>query len=175
MRTAWGYDVNELEPLLSVEDFNDMTGGTYEDNDKAETALLAASQAVRNYCGWHIAPSLECTAYPVGGGKVIKLPAGYVSDIASITEDGTLLTDGKYEWRHNGLIRRACFKNWSNGWDVIEVIYTAGYDIDAVPDLAEAVRAITESVLAVSAGVISERSEERRVGKECRSRWSPYH
>ena len=24
-------------------------------------------------------------------------------------------------------------------------------------------------------GQISERSEERRVGKECRSRWSPYH
>ena len=24
-------------------------------------------------------------------------------------------------------------------------------------------------------GVISPRSEERRVGKECRSRWSPYH
>ena len=23
--------------------------------------------------------------------------------------------------------------------------------------------------------VIKERSEERRVGKECRSRWSPYH
>ena len=23
--------------------------------------------------------------------------------------------------------------------------------------------------------VIGERSEERRVGKECRSRWSPYH
>ena len=24
-------------------------------------------------------------------------------------------------------------------------------------------------------GVTTERSEERRVGKECRSRWSPYH
>ena len=24
-------------------------------------------------------------------------------------------------------------------------------------------------------GVKAERSEERRVGKECRSRWSPYH
>ena len=23
--------------------------------------------------------------------------------------------------------------------------------------------------------VLAERSEERRVGKECRSRWSPYH
>src|SRR5574337_737703 len=26
-----------------------------------------------------------------------------------------------------------------------------------------------------SLGVGTERSEERRVGKECRSRWSPYH
>ena len=25
------------------------------------------------------------------------------------------------------------------------------------------------------AGVSGSRSEERRVGKECRSRWSPYH
>src|SRR2546427_10811309 len=25
------------------------------------------------------------------------------------------------------------------------------------------------------AGVVHHRSEERRVGKECRSRWSPYH
>ena len=24
-------------------------------------------------------------------------------------------------------------------------------------------------------GVVTVRSEERRVGKECRSRWSPYH
>src|SRR3989454_12277378 len=29
--------------------------------------------------------------------------------------------------------------------------------------------------LARSLGVRAERSEERRVGKECRSRWSPYH
>jgi len=27
----------------------------------------------------------------------------------------------------------------------------------------------------VDAGTMSPRSEERRVGKECRSRWSPYH
>ena len=29
------------------------------------------------------------------------------------------------------------------------------------------------AILAVAAKVV--RSEERRVGKECRSRWSPYH
>ena len=27
----------------------------------------------------------------------------------------------------------------------------------------------------LSSGKRSKRSEERRVGKECRSRWSPYH
>src|SRR5687768_18282495 len=27
----------------------------------------------------------------------------------------------------------------------------------------------------VRASLVNERSEERRVGKECRSRWSPYH
>ena len=36
---------------------------------------------------------------------------------------------------------------------------------------AEANKAVTER----SAPAAAERSEERRVGKECRSRWSPYH
>src|SRR2546427_587775 len=37
--------------------------------------------------------------------------------------------------------------------------------------------AISRSLASVSwtASAVSSRSEERRVGKECRSRWSPYH
>ena len=36
--------------------------------------------------------------------------------------------------------------------------------------------ALTAGLDAVVAGAaVAERSEERRVGKECRSRWSPYH
>src|SRR2546429_4334538 len=34
---------------------------------------------------------------------------------------------------------------------------------------------ITNSVQRTSRVVVAYRSEERRVGKECRSRWSPYH
>ena len=30
-------------------------------------------------------------------------------------------------------------------------------------------------VAALVVGTVAGRSEERRVGKECRSRWSPYH
>src|SRR3989339_1895187 len=34
---------------------------------------------------------------------------------------------------------------------------------------------VTRKRVIVSLKVCGERSEERRVGKECRSRWSPYH
>src|SRR5258707_10950389 len=32
-----------------------------------------------------------------------------------------------------------------------------------------------DEIPGISAGLACSRSEERRVGKECRSRWSPYH
>ena len=32
-----------------------------------------------------------------------------------------------------------------------------------------------KTMIIYGAGDYAERSEERRVGKECRSRWSPYH
>src|SRR5215213_11920785 len=41
---------------------------------------------------------------------------------------------------------------------------------DAVPVATEA-----QTSLVLARAVTSARSEERRVGKECRSRWSPYH
>src|SRR3712207_7702827 len=37
------------------------------------------------------------------------------------------------------------------------------------------VDASVRRLLGVSSPLIDSRSEERRVGKECRSRWSPYH
>src|SRR5438309_12131577 len=53
------------------------------------------------------------------------------------------------------------------------------YLIADYPALREELRRI-EHVTMVTArlgfsGLVSTRSEERRVGKECRSRWSPYH
>lgn len=161
MRTAWGYDVTggEVSPILSVNDFNAMTGNIYVNNPRVESALKAASQAIRNYCGWHISPSLSCTAEPEGGGQVLRLPATYVSAISGIIEDGTELESTAYQWRKDGLIKRAFSQWWSDKWGGISVSYTAGYTVNAVPDLAEAVCAITAGVLAVSAGVISESAD----------------
>lgn len=160
MRTAWGYDVSEesIGPLLSVADFDTITGNAYQGNPRIESALKAASQVIRNYCGWHVCPSMQCTAHPKGD-TVKRLPAAYVSEISRITEDGTDLAAGDYEWRDDGLIKKTGFSTWSDKWNAIEVAYTAGYDIGAVPDLAEAVAAITAGVLSVSAGVASESAD----------------
>ena len=56
----------------------------------------------------------------------------------------------------------------------------AAYDNKDIPESGiskEVLKGITGRVIArdVSDYKASLRSEERRVGKECRSRWSPYH
>lgn len=159
MRTPWGYDVNMLEPIISGVKFNELTNGAFATNPRVNAAVMAASQAIRNYCGWHVCPVLNCTAQPVGGGLVAKLPAGYVSDIQSITEEGSELDPDEYEWRSDGLIRRKDGQSWTEAWDGIEAEYNAGYIIDAVPDLVEAVCSVAAGVLSVSAGVTSESAD----------------
>src|SRR3712207_9193683 len=55
--------------------------------------------------------------------------------------------------------------------ETLEELRSAGARTLSVPgDVSD------EAEVRVMAGaVMEERSEERRVGKECRSRWSPYH
>ena len=56
-------------------------------------------------------------------------------------------------------------------------------DENVIKDVAEAVledgppciKSIAEAIKAENPADVRLRSEERRVGKECRSRWSPYH
>ena len=68
---------------------------------------------------------------------------------------------------------------WPAGWEVLELNpahVTAQRRVQGrrrVKTDAIDLEAITELVLAGRG--VPVRSEERRVGKECRSRWSPYH
>src|SRR3989454_7844555 len=43
------------------------------------------------------------------------------------------------------------------------------------PDAFEALLVVAQLLIEGLRALGGERSEERRVGKECRSRWSPYH
>lgn len=151
MMTAWGYEVeDELAPLLDAETFEVMTGGKYVGDSRVEYALAAASQAVRNACGWHISPSMSCTANVTASGRMVKLPANYVSDVASV---GDLES---FEWSRKGVIVADCLPR---GLDGVAVAYTAGYDAEAVPDLTMTIAGIVEGVMAVAPGVASESAD----------------
>lgn len=164
MFTVWGYETSvDLPCLLSAADFDDMTGGRYAGDLRVGPALAAASQAVRNACGWHVAPSIGCTARLTAAGKMAKLPAGHVSAVSSVREYdprtgewAALSVPGQVEWRHDGLLRRLCFREFTRAWDGVEVTYTAGYDPCAAPDLMDAVRRIAEGVLSMPVGISSE-------------------
>src|SRR3712207_2326473 len=66
--------------------------------------------------------------------------------------DGPVRGNGKIIQELEGVFRGA-------GWNVLKVIWGSGWDPLIARD---------------TTGILL-RSEERRVGKECRSRWSPYH
>lgn len=156
MHTPWGYTVDALPPMVDVDTFDAATGNRWYGDERTEAALAAASAAIRNVSGWHICPSLDCTATITARGKVAKIPAKLVTAIESVTEDGVELGAGQFEARHDGLLRRCQFRNWTPTWDGIVVSYEAGYEVDAVPDLVAAVVQVAEAVLAVPTGVASE-------------------
>src|SRR3982750_4578897 len=59
---------------------------------------------------------------------------------------------------------------------IVTGVQTCALPIFAAPDPVPVSFATTGGALALAAAPFSPlRSEERRVGKECRSRWSPYH
>ena len=53
---------------------------------------------------------------------------------------------------------------------LVKALQNAGYDVVSFSNGLEAYERLKEEPFTLLL-----RSEERRVGKECRSRWSPYH
>ena len=67
----------------------------------------------------------------------------------------------------NGYVDHIIFRNADNGYTVL-VLIVDEEEVTCVGNFSD----ISEGENIEAKG---ERSEERRVGKECRSRWSPYH
>lgn len=107
--SPWGYiiDSEKLPAFISVDDFNLFTDGKFAGDARIVSTLPSASEAIRNYCGWHIAPSLTCgMVYNVldlrdafvGRDLLIQLPATYVTDIQKIVLNAVLNpSTGLYE------------------------------------------------------------------------------
>src|SRR2546426_9485916 len=84
-----------------------------------------------------------------------------------------------YPGVHALAFHRLAHRFWNRGWlttarfiSHVERFLT-GIEIHPAAKLGPGL--FIDHGMGVVIGETSERSEERRVGKECRSRWSPYH
>ncbi len=74
--------------------------------DAARSALDAATDLIRDYCGWHIAPSVTETLTLDGNtAGVLAIPTLKLTSVVSVTIDGTLHDPAVYEWSQSGYLR----------------------------------------------------------------------
>lgn len=123
IETLWGYDINveTLPPLLSVEEFNRITLGKYASDQRACSALSAASTSIRNYVGWHLAANYECEVtyayYDLHvtrnkHGISILLPTRFLSSVVKVEMDDVDVTESVFQIKRRGqvdLLHCPCF------------------------------------------------------------------
>ena len=165
--TTWGYtltDVDEIPEMLSEYEYNSYTAEKYASDNRTIPNLHAAAAAIRNYCGWHVYPSMSCElkttlydkAVTASGHMIlIQLPATFVSSVESITIDG--VEYDTYVLMPNGVLRIFGLP-WSHLklWTPLVVRYTAGLPEGGADAVKELMAHRVTHALASSAGVQSE-------------------
>lgn len=164
--TNWDYTItgtDSLAPLLSYNDFNIMTANKHVGDERVENELRAASAAIRNYCGWHIAPSETCEMSSSffdkrvsqnGSAVFIQLPARFVSAISSVKINNVEYTS--YVFDTNGLLKVYGVGAWLPEWAPVVIQYTAGLSEQMADGLKEVVKNRVAHTLTATDGVQSE-------------------
>ena len=121
--------------------------------------MASSSSAIRPASGklGILTPGLGAVATTFMAG-VESIRRGHSKPIGSLTQMATIRLGKRTE------NRSPLMKDFVPLAGLDQIVFGAW---DPIPDDAY--------TAAKKAGVLEERSEERRVGKECRSRWSPYH
>ena len=111
------------------------------------------------------------------GGETAEMPGLYSKKdydisgtIIGIVEKDKII-DGSKVQKNDVLIGFPSSGLHTNGYSLAREVLLKKYDINDKPDSLE--NSIGTELLKIHKSYL--RSEERRVGKECRSRWSPYH
>lgn len=152
MLTPWGYEVDELPDLITVSDFNAATNDRYAGDARIEPAIASASAAIRAYCGWHVAPVLDCSITLDGEAGDIWLPTNALASVTSAKVGGEDVTvTGSNRRGRVRLAHKTC------GLGNVAIDYVAGYDVAACPDLmGVVVQRVMASVAMTTYGVSQE-------------------
>lgn len=150
--TPWGYKVPALTPIVTADEFATATGGVMSSTaERISWTLDAVSQVVRDFCGWHVAPAMECAADLTAEGSLVQLPTMGVQSVDVLTVDGHAVTD--FEWLESGLIRLPRGVT-SRKWRGVHVEWTAGYG--ATGAIGAALVQLASNALAAAPGVREE-------------------
>ncbi|MGW4641810.1 hypothetical protein ACWEN6_25050 [Sphaerisporangium sp. NPDC004334] len=118
-----------MAPLATVDQLGTYLDAPVTNTARAEMLLEAASQAVRDYCGWPISQTgPETITVDGSGGRVLQLPALHVTDITAVTIDDVELAPTAYRWSVIGLVKRLDGGCWPDTYQSIGVTWTCGYD-----------------------------------------------
>lgn len=159
--TPYGYDVVDddltaLPNLVTADDIAAASGGRIEATDaRLASVCSAVSTAIRDYCGWHVAPALQCVVTTEVKTRIITLPAKLVTEVDSVSVAGSTLDADSFEWKRAGLLRLSRNPIRRGRWGAYTVQYTAGLDVSASP-LAQVAVQVALNNLAASPGVRSE-------------------
>lgn len=165
--TNWGYTLtgaDELTDMLTFDEFNEFTAGKYANDKRMLPNIKAVSQAIRDYCGWHIYPSVQCSLETtffdrrvtfVGRNLLIQLPAKYVSSVESVVIDGEEYDSFVSDL--NGLLKVYGVNIIGlQEFSPVVVNYTAGLPDQLMGSIKELAAHRITHALASSAGVQSE-------------------
>lgn len=166
MTTTWGYtlaDVDALPGILPDWEYDEFTAGKYATDTRRIVNINAAEAAIRNYCGWHVAPSLSCklstTFYDrrvsrVKDTIIVQLPASFVTGVSAVKIDGTAYSTFVFET--SGILRIYGAPYRVHPHTTIEVEYTAGVDDMMASALKELIAHRVTHALTTTTGVQSE-------------------
>ena len=162
-RTPWGYsvDADPMPPLIDTMQYAQLSGAALTDESipRIEATLAAVSAAIRAWCGWHVAPVLECHADVTGDGRILSLPTLALESVDGITVDGSEVDLAGVQTLSSGLVRLRC-GHWPSDWGGVSVDFTSGFELDQVPDLGAVVAQVASNAMAGAPGVQSERAGE---------------
>lgn len=156
--TNWGYTIENtdtLPDLMTVAEFNTLTGNKFASDARVSSLLASAQITVRNFCGWHLYPSLPCKfeADSIDVSRCIQLPSRFVSGVSSVKLRDTDIVD--YHVKTNGLV----FLDGSvlgRSWNDVEVKFTSGLGAAQIGALKEILAGRIANALTNSYGVQSE-------------------
>lgn len=145
-----------LPDLLTAEEVVAASNGKILVTDTRLPGLIkSASEAVRKYCRWHVAPVItETVTVPTQGGRLVLLPTLRVVDVTGFKVAGVEQDVATLDWATFGMVRLSCQAPTS----LRGVEATIIHGFESAPDVAQVAAQIVLQAMASPMGATREQA-----------------